>query len=125
MRRDLDTELQMCLMMEKDAIPERVLTPIDGVGENLIVLGYEVGAVDKDYIYSCRSEDDETRRARAANAITELQDVVCQALVAFAKFKKTTHSMYTMTVDEFIRDGLERQQERMREVKSKVIDFKK
>ena len=123
--RDLDTELLMCLNAEVQAIPDRVLTPIDGVGENLIVLGYEVGAVDKDYIYSARSEDDETRRARAANAIVELSDVVCQALICFAKFKKRTRSMADMTVDQFIRDGLERQRERMAEVRDKIIDFKK
>ena len=121
---DLDKELEKCLEAEADAIPDRVLSPADGVGENLIVLGYEYGAVCKDYIYSARSEDEDIVRARAANSITELQDVVCQSLIAFAKLRKLTNSMAGMTVEEFILDGLDRQQYRMSEVKAKVINLK-
>lgn len=122
---DLDAELEKCLAAEREAIPDRVLSPIDGEGENLIILAYELGAACKDYIYSARSEDEDVRKARAANSITELQDVVCQALIAFAKLKKLTTSMQGQNVEQFIFDGLDRQQYRMGEVKSKRINYLK
>ncbi len=122
---DLNKELEKCLEAEADAVPERVLSPHDGAGENIIILGYEYGAVCKDYIYTARSEDDEIIRARAANSITELQDVVCQSLIIFAKLRKLTNSMKDMTVKEFIYDGLDRQQFRMDEIKTKQTDYRK
>ena len=122
---NLDKELDKCLGAETDAIPDRVLTPQDGVGENLIVLAYELGAVCKNFIYSARSEDEITVRARAVSSITDLQDVVCQSLIAFAKLRKLTTTMTTMTVEEFIYDGLDRQQYRMMEIQEKMIDLSK
>src|SRR3989304_7622739 len=110
---ELDNQLQKCLDAEKDAMPDRVMTFADGVGENLIVLGYESGAVCKDYIYTCRSQDDKVVRGRTANAIVELSDVICQSLIIFAKLRNITNSMADMTVEQLIADGLERQQERM------------
>jgi hypothetical protein len=121
---NLDQELQKCIEIEEEAIPDRTLTPWDGAGENLIVLMYELGSASKDYIYSARSEDEEIVRARAANSITELQDVVCQALIAFAKLRKLTKSMASMTVEEFVFDGLDRQQYRMIEIIKKQINYK-
>ena len=121
---DLDKELEACCVAEADAVPDRALTPIEGVGENLIVLGYEYGAVCKDYIYNARAKDEDILRAKAANSITELQDVTCQALIAFAKLRKLTESMKDMTIEQFIYDGLERQQYRMSEIKAKKINYK-
>lgn len=122
---DLNKELDKCLMAEESAIPDRVLTPLDGLGENLIVLMYEVGAVCKDYAYNARAEDSDVLRARAANSITELQDVVCQSLIAFAKLRKRTRSMFNTTVEQFVYDGLDRQQHRMLEIVEKQTDFSK
>lgn len=120
----LDVEVAKCLIAEADAIPDRAnMEWASGALENYVVLMYEIGSACKDYIYSARSGDAETIRARAANAVVELSDVVCQALIAFSKIKLLTNSLKNLTVEEFIRDGLERQQERMAEVKARSINY--
>lgn len=122
---NLDSELQKCLEAENLAIPDRVLTPIDGVGENLIVMGYEFGAVCKDFIYNARAEDSDVMRARCANSIVELEDVICQALICIYKMAKQTNSYADFTVEQVVFEGLERQQYRMEEIKNKSIDLSK
>lgn len=108
---NLDKELNKCLEIEADAVPVQA----ESIGENLLILGYEFGAVCEDYIHITHSKDEDTVRARAANSIVELSDLVTQALISFAKLKKRTRSLSNMTVEEFIVDGLERQQHHMRE----------
>jgi len=121
---NLDIQVAACLAAEADAVPGRVnMEWASGALENYVVLMYEIGAVCKDYIYSARSGDAEMIRARAANSIVELSDIVCQALLAFSKVKLLTNSLKDLTVEEFILDGLERQQYRMGEVKAKMIDY--
>lgn len=122
---NLDLELKRCIGAESTAIPDRVMTPIDGVGENLIVMGYEYGAVCKDYIYNARSEDEDVMRARCANAIVECEDIICQALIAVAKLAKQTKSYADFTVEQIVHEGLERQQYRMQEIREKQIDLSK
>jgi len=122
---NLDIQVAACLTAEADAVPDRVsMEWASGAIENYIVLMYEIGSACKDYIYSARSGDIEIIRARAANSIVELSDVVCQALLAFSKIKLLTNSLKDMTVGEFILDGLERQQYRMSEIKAKKINYK-
>lgn len=112
----IELNLGRSISAEREALGER------DYSDNLIVLGYEYGYVCKDHIYSQASDDPDVHKARAANSITELQDVVTQALIMFRKLRKGTE-LENMTVEQFILDGLHRQQYRMKEVKEKKINY--
>jgi hypothetical protein len=114
----IERELGKSIAAEREALPDRLLSAFDGVGENLIIIMYELGSVARGYVFTANKKlmPEDELASEAANSITELQDVVTQSLVAFRKLRKLTNNMKDMTVEEFIIDGLQRQQVRMNEV---------
>ncbi len=91
--------------------------------KNLVILGYEVGEIGRNYIYSSWQKDDEAKAALRSNMLLELSDVITQArTLHFLLFKELRdHKVYRPAWDQLVEDGESRMLERMRQIKEGLI----
>ena len=112
---EINQEVKKCLELETEAIIGK-----RGASENVIILLYELGRVAHCMIYSAPAGlDGRELSAYCAEMCMELGDVITQALMIFEKVKVHTKGFNDMSPSELIEAGLEKQQNRMKELIAK------
>jgi hypothetical protein len=83
-----------------------------------MIASYELGNASKDLIYACGDSGKDVAIHHTL-ACTELGDLICQALIAFGKLRLHSKTYKDMSPEDFILEGMHRQQEHMEGLQKK------
>ena len=116
---NIDYEVKKCIELETENFGKRP------VAENIIVCLYELGRVARNEIFAGGVLEQKDISIYAGEMCGELADVILQSLVMFYKLRGLSKTFKDMILHELIYVGIEKQQERMAEVKARTPEDKR